>query len=399
VRAEAERICATTACFEQDEFGNLLARLQTSPEKRPLVLAAHRPSGFRDPSACSLRIAGSRDSWAVSPDTTFTLIAVRSHAGSHARETWKTAGRGKQFEIHAPTAPAVAPVFAVWEMDDFSVDGPRIVGRACDDLVGVAAILATLIELKQTGEGVNLIGVISRAEEIGFNGALTVAASTRLPKNSLVISLETSREMPPVQMGEGVIIRVGDRTSIFDSVATRFLEEVAANLSAPDKQFQFQRALMSGGTCEATAYQEFGFQTAAVCVALGNYHSFAANAAGFRWSSSSSKPRRATMRHGPIAGRMAPRISRLPGESRRSFRARMQENAGNRAKLSTPAVSPQEHQGCLKVKRGEIMEHTLAAPREAHRKPLSTSSPLHAGIIRSMILGKPVLTENRGSPG
>jgi endoglucanase len=29
---------------------------------------------------------------------------------------------------------------------------------------------------------------------------------------------------------------------------------------------------MSGGTCEATAYQEFGYQTAAVCVALGNYH-------------------------------------------------------------------------------------------------------------------------------
>ena len=32
---------------------------------------------------------------------------------------------------------------------------------------------------------------------------------------------------------------------------------------------------MSGGTCEATAYQEFGFQTAAVCVALGNYHNCA----------------------------------------------------------------------------------------------------------------------------
>jgi endoglucanase len=32
---------------------------------------------------------------------------------------------------------------------------------------------------------------------------------------------------------------------------------------------------MSGGTCEATAYQELGFQTAAVCVALGNYHNCA----------------------------------------------------------------------------------------------------------------------------
>jgi len=29
---------------------------------------------------------------------------------------------------------------------------------------------------------------------------------------------------------------------------------------------------MFGGTCEATAFQEFGYQTAAVCVALGNYH-------------------------------------------------------------------------------------------------------------------------------
>jgi endoglucanase len=43
-------------------------------------------------------------------------------------------------------------------------------------------------------------------------------------------------------------------------------------LSVRDPRFKFQRALMSGGTCEATVYQEFGFQSAAVCVALGNYH-------------------------------------------------------------------------------------------------------------------------------
>jgi len=55
----------------------------------------------------------------------------------------------------------------------------------------------------------------------------------------------------------------------------RFLAEVAAGLKKRKKKFQFQRALMSGGTCEATAYQEFGFQTAAVCVALGNYHNCA----------------------------------------------------------------------------------------------------------------------------
>ena len=34
---------------------------------------------------------------------------------------------------------------------------------------------------------------------------------------------------------------------------------------------------MSGGTCEGTAYQECGYRSAAVCVALGNYHNCARN--------------------------------------------------------------------------------------------------------------------------
>ena len=34
---------------------------------------------------------------------------------------------------------------------------------------------------------------------------------------------------------------------------------------------------MSGGTCEATAYQEYGYRCAAVCVALGNYHNCGPN--------------------------------------------------------------------------------------------------------------------------
>ena len=33
-----------------------------------------------------------------------------------------------------------------------------------------------------------------------------------------------------------------------------------------------QRCLMSGGTCEATAYQLYGYETGGLCIALGNYH-------------------------------------------------------------------------------------------------------------------------------
>jgi endoglucanase len=139
-------------------------------------------------------------------------------------------------------------------------------------LIGAAAVLATLIELRRSRARVHVVGVLSRAEEVGFRGALALAAGRVLPKESLLISLETSRELPGVRMGQGVILRVGDRTSVFDSEACRFVGEVAAGLKAARSDFRSQRALMSGGTCEGTAYQQFGFQTAAVCVALGNYH-------------------------------------------------------------------------------------------------------------------------------
>src|SRR5256885_5186875 len=49
---------------------------------------------------------------------------------------------------------------------------------------------------------VNVLGLISRAEEVGFRGALAAAAGKQLPARSLVISLETSRELPGVNMGE-----------------------------------------------------------------------------------------------------------------------------------------------------------------------------------------------------
>ena len=199
----------------------------------------------------------------------------------------------KEFEIRATGRPSAsaAPVvstrpranqtqpgepanfsFAVWDLADYALHRDIVYSRACDDLIGVAGVLATLIELKQSRAPVNVLGLISRAEEVGFYGALTIAHSGSIPKNALIISLETSRELPGVKIGQGVILRVGDRSSVFDPAATRSLEQVANQIKVRRKPLSFQRALMSGGTCEATAYQQFGYQTTAVCIALGNYH-------------------------------------------------------------------------------------------------------------------------------
>lgn len=279
VRAVVEVICEENGlAAKRDRFGNVLVRTGKIGGGRPLALAAHmdhpgfeilRPLG---PARWLAKFNGGVPDDYFNPGT-----PVRLHPGSTRARLGKRAGKEKQFELVAAAPSAVSPRFGVWELDDFRVRHGRIYGRGCDDVLGVAAVLATLIELKRSRSRAQVIGVISRAEEVGFQGALALAADKALPADALVVSLETSKEVPPVKMGAGMIIRVGDRSSIFHSDATRFLTEVAAELAGRESAFHYQRALMPGGTCEATAYQEFGFETAAVCVALGNYHNCAAN--------------------------------------------------------------------------------------------------------------------------
>ncbi|MGB8170288.1 MAG: M20/M25/M40 family metallo-hydrolase [Chthoniobacteraceae bacterium] len=159
--------------------------------------------------------------------------------------------------------------FAMWDLPACEVRDGRIFSRACDDLIGCAAIVALFQQLDRIGAEATVYGLFTRAEEVGFIGAVHLAKSGRLPRDLTIVSLETSSEKSPGagKMGDGVIIRVGDKTSIFDDSATAALAHAASEAKLPH-----QRCLMSGGTCEATAYQLYGYRSAALCVALGNYH-------------------------------------------------------------------------------------------------------------------------------
>jgi len=127
--------------------------------------------------------------------------------------------------------------------------------------------VAMFMELEEAGAQGDCVGLFTRAEEVGFVGALRLAASGLIPEGVTIISLETSAERAPAKIGDGPILRVGDKASIFDSAATASLGQIAANA-----HIAVQRCLMAGGTCEATAYQLHGFRSAGLCVALGNYH-------------------------------------------------------------------------------------------------------------------------------
>ena len=277
VRAVVETICAENGLpARRDRFGNVIIHLGSRKFGRPIAFAAHLDHpGFEIEQRLGPRRWLARFNGGVPDDYFKPNLSVRLLPGPVAARLGPRRGKEKLFELIGDAPASASPQFGVWEMTDFRIRRSRIIGRACDDLLGVAAALAALVDLKRRRARVHAQGLISRAEEVGFLGALAMAGSGVLAKDTFLLSLETSKELPPVKMGQGVIVRVGDRSSIFGSQSTRFVTEVASELAGQSPEFKFQRALLSGGTCEATAYHEYGYETAAVCIALGNYHNCA----------------------------------------------------------------------------------------------------------------------------
>ena len=161
---------------------------------------------------------------------------------------------------------------AMWDLVPFRVRGDRLHARACDDDVGCAAILALIDELVRRGVRRKVLCVFAAAEEAGLQGAKYLCARRRIPKRTRVVAIETSRELPQARIGDGVVIRVGDRRSIFAPAMTAFMVDVARRIEADNEWFRYQRKLMDGGTCESSIYAAHGYTTGAVCLPLGHYH-------------------------------------------------------------------------------------------------------------------------------
>ena len=200
-------------------------------------------------------------------------------------ERTERTGALKTASAKITSGTAAAGGFAMWAFPGFSLEiessipahgrtNPgRIVTRCCDDLLGAAAALCVLDEIsKLAPQNVALTGLFTRAEEIGFLGTMEAIRLGTLPKNACVLSLECSKAFPHAPQGGGVIVRVGDAASIFDTGLTHALALAAKNRAERDPTFKFQRKLMDGGVCEATPFCAHGYRASGLALPLGNYH-------------------------------------------------------------------------------------------------------------------------------
>jgi len=174
------------------------------------------------------------------------------------------------FRVRVDEEVPEGELFAVWDLTPCAFEGTRIIGTACDDLVGVAVALATLERCLEIDMAVSVL--LTRAEETGFGGMLAAVSEGNLERDLVYVNIECSSCRAGAPLGAGPVIRVGDRRWVFDAGVTGALATVARDLDGKNESFRVQRRLMDGGVCEATPLSHSGRATGAVALPLDNYH-------------------------------------------------------------------------------------------------------------------------------
>ncbi|OFZ19580.1 MAG: hypothetical protein A2X94_14125 [Bdellovibrionales bacterium GWB1_55_8] len=166
-------------------------------------------------------------------------------------------------------------------------EGELIYTRAADDIVGCFAIVSVALDLwsekKKRGK-FPFLGLLTRAEEVGFIGAighLELGWLKKARRSLVFVSLETSRTLPGAEIGKGPVVRLGDRFTVFDATSLRVFADVAEKVLPGSHQ----KRVMDGGTCEASAATVFGHRAMGISIPLGNYHN-----QGFQGGPDASSP-------------------------------------------------------------------------------------------------------------
>jgi endoglucanase len=277
----------------RDAAGNITLSRRHEPGGRPVYITAH----LDHPAFVAERIVGPTDLEASFRggvmDEYFTSHGGtpveffdhedRPHLGRVIDKVGEnTFGKIWRVRLGEPTDAIVPGDVGRWALPPAEEIDGCIHTDACDDLSAVAAAVSTFDELSRRVPTQPVRLLFTRAEEIGFLGAIAAVREKTIPRDARVIALENSRSFPESPIGGGPVVRVGDRLSVFSPSLTGAIAKRAEDLggaASPTatqeieaKPWKWQRKLMAGGACEASVFCEAGYEATCVCLALGNYH-------------------------------------------------------------------------------------------------------------------------------
>ncbi|MEM6391505.1 MAG: M20/M25/M40 family metallo-hydrolase [Planctomycetota bacterium] len=311
VLAEADRLGLESRV---DRFGNVLVELnaaESSAHALPLLITAH----MDHPGFWAQRMIGMDRllaSWVGRvPRGLFEGAAVRFYSGGgpstqmallpaaggaaeagfalagtpvegRVREVQAYEGEGDWARVELEVEDEVEPgSIGQWSLPPAELDGDFLRATAVDDVAGVASLVCVMqafAEAQRSGGPLperRVTLLFTRAEEAGFVGCTEFCrerVAQGLAGSAQVVGVEMSMASADAPLGEGVVVRVGDRRNVFDPATTDHLTRVAQRLAGSVPGFAYQRKLMSGGTCESSVFQRYLGRSGAVCLPLANYH-------------------------------------------------------------------------------------------------------------------------------
>jgi putative aminopeptidase FrvX len=250
--------------IEVDSGGNLFVTQKGRKLHAPVFAVAHmdHPAFVIANQDGSFEFRGGVEA-AYIGDALIDVLARRDGPSGRVASYDPKTGRGKADFLGEVAVGDIA----MWRFRNTRQKTGLFRAPACDDLAGAAAALSAL-DRARTDAGLRHFGVmLTRAEEVGLIGAIHAAKHHTIPEGARLLSIETSRELLNARIGDGPIIRIGDRATIFDrelsNLVTSAVEEAGIT---------HQRKLMDGGGCEATAFGVYGYRATGLCLALGNWH-------------------------------------------------------------------------------------------------------------------------------
>jgi putative aminopeptidase FrvX len=280
IRAELEAGGIPT---RTDSFGQVYARVSEGTAKRALVFAAHTDHPAFEVIDASgrtgkARVLGGFRQRVFPPDV---AVTVHDDAGGAPFAAVLTEPITDIDPLHNSTTvcriradrPLAVGQFAMLDLPAADIAGDAIRMRAADDLAGCALMVLVLLGLRDERAPHDIHAIFTRAEETGLYGARLAAEDGLLPRDAYVVSVEASRALPGAEVGRGIVVRAGDFHNTFSNDAERYLRVARERLA--ERGVPTQRALLVGGTCEASSFVRLGWTATGMALPNENYHNAA----------------------------------------------------------------------------------------------------------------------------
>ena len=149
----------------------------------------------------------------------------------------------------------------------FTELGDRLIAKAMDDRVSVAALIETLRQLQDKSSPHELVFVFSTQEEVGLRGATTAAFGVD-PDLGVAVDVTGTGDTPKgsrmeVGLGKGAAIKVRDGGMLSDPRVVRWMADTAEQKGIP-----YQMEVLEGGTTDARVIQLARAGVPAGCISI-----------------------------------------------------------------------------------------------------------------------------------